>query len=434
MKKTFTLFFLLAGLQLHAQWQTFTTANVPELKSDDIRSVVVSPDDNNKWFGTANGLTRFDGNTWITYTRSSDDIAGDEVNDINYDKTDFGPELWLSTRNGATVLSIEVDGISSATPYRTGNTGIASDTVYSNGISAAGTKIFGTGRGVSTFANSEWMNITGTDSTNLAKHPVKSIGTSSDGYSYLGSTGSGIYQYEDGVDGLSLVTIYEIPWSNVPSENILSVYVDSDGNQWYGSDAGVKFHQGILAKEGWDVAYYTTENGLPDSTVNAIIQDSRGNMWFGTNNGLALRQGDQWKIFTTDDGLSGNTIRDIAEDNSHVIWVATDNGISKYTPDWVGIQHSLSPASFRLTVHPNPARDGVWIKYILPNGGPTRVAVFDLSGRMIKQLQYGFNVAGEHEIFWNTAGENGDYADAGIYVVRIQSNNLSTTQKMIILR
>ena len=432
MKKISTLILLLAALNVHAQWETYNTGNVPQLKSDHIRSIVITPGDNNKWFGTDNGLTRYDGNVWVTYTAASDNIASDAVNDVNYASSDYGPELWLSTQNGASVVSVEVDGISAATPYRADNSGLASNLVYSNGISTAGTNIFGTGKGVSMFAQSAWMNVTGSDSAKLATHPVKSIGTSSDGYAYLGSTGNGIYQYRDDVDGMTLVTVYEIPWSFVPSNTIFAVFVDKAGNQWYGSDNGAGFHEGIAAKEGW--TYYSSNDGLPNDTVNAIFEDSKGHIWFGTNDGLAMKQGNDWSVFTTADGLAGNVIHDIAEDKNQILWIATDNGISKYTPTWAGVEEHTGQAAFRLDVHPNPARDGVWIRYNLPNGGPTRVAVFDLSGRMIKQLQYGFNVAGEHEIFWNTTGDHGDYADAGIYVVRIQSNNLSTTRKMVIVR
>ena len=268
----------------------------------------------------------------------------------------------------------------------------------------------------------------------LLTAPVKSIKASSDGYTYLGSRGNGIYQYQDDVDGVSLVTVFEIPWSNIPSDTIFSLFVDSNGSQWYGTNNGVKLHSSLKAKEGWDSIYYTTQEGLPNDTVTAIIQDVKGNMWFGTNNGLALRQGENWTIFTTADGLASNRIHDIAQDMNSNIWIATDKGISKYIPSWAGIPVKSATPSFSLNIHPNPARDGVWVKYNLPTGGPTRVAVFDLAGRMIKQLQYGFNEAGEHEIFWNTAGDNGSFADAGIYVVRIQSNNLSTTKKMVILR
>ncbi len=434
MKRISTLIFLIASLQLNAQWETYNTGNVSELKSNNINSIVVSPADNNIWFGTDNGLTRYNGSVWVTYTAESDNIASNTVNDISYKNTNYGPELLLSTGNGATVLNFTVDGISTATPYRTDNSGIISNKVYSNGISSGENKFFGTEKGVSMFVNSNWVHVTGFDSTYLANSPVKSIKASSDGYTYLGSRGNGIYQYQDDVDGVSLVTVFEIPWSNIPSDTIFSLFVDSNGSQWYGTNNGVKLHSSLKAKEGWDSIYYTTQEGLPNDTVTAIIQDVKGNMWFGTNNGLALRQGENWTIFTTADGLASNRIHDIAQDMNSNIWIATDKGISKYIPSWAGIPVKSATPSFSLNIHPNPARDGVWVKYNLPTGGPTRVAVFDLAGRMIKQLQYGFNEAGEHEIFWNTAGDNGSFADAGIYVVRIQSNNLSTTKKMVILR
>ena len=168
MKRISTLIFLIASLQLNAQWETYNTGNVSELKSNNINSIVVSPADNNIWFGTDNGLTRYNGSVWVTYTVESDNIASNTVNDISYKNTNYGPELLLSTGNGATVLNFTVDGISTATPYRTDNSGIISNKVYSNGISSGENKFFGTEKGVSMFVNSNWVHVTGFDSTYLA--------------------------------------------------------------------------------------------------------------------------------------------------------------------------------------------------------------------------------------------------------------------------
>jgi len=72
---------------------------------------------------------------------------------------------------------------------------------------------------------------------------------------------------------------------------------------------------------------YTLENGLPQSTVFSIYQDSRGYLWVGTESGVARFNGFQFTVFDRSTGLPGNTVRSITEGPDGNIWVGTDMGI-----------------------------------------------------------------------------------------------------------
>ena len=67
------------------------------------------------------------------------------------------------------------------------------------------------------------------------------------------------------------------------------------------------------------------------NSILSIFQDSKGNYWFGTDgDGLYYYDGKNIILFTDKDGLCNNQIRTIQEDKSGNIWLATGNGISRF--------------------------------------------------------------------------------------------------------
>lgn len=275
-----------------------------------------------KWFGTENGVSCFDGEKWSTYT-IEDKLAGNSVNDIAFQVSHYGPEIWIGTDAGASVFAIELDAVTSATAYTGANSGLAGDTVRTIALDTANTRWFGTNDGVSIFAGATW------DATDnggvLTDNPVHDIGTDPFGHAFVTLKGKGVAVMEY-TDAITTVTYYEIPWSGLPSVNVISVYVDEEGGQWYGTDNGVAFHSNIEAKQGWQM--YSEEDGLVDSMVIAIQGDGNGNIWFGTQAGVSRFDGQTWTNYTVDNGLAGDTVYAVATDIDGSVWFGTDNGAS----------------------------------------------------------------------------------------------------------
>jgi ligand-binding sensor domain-containing protein len=278
-----------------------------------------------KWFGTENGVSCFDGENWVTYT-TEDKLADNSINDIAFQQSHYGPEIWLATDAGASVFAIELDAVTSATFYTPANSGLAGDTVRAVALDTASTRWFGTEAGISVFAGSAWA---ATDNGGILKNnPIYDIGTDPSGHAFVTLKGKGVAVMEY-IDAISTVTYYETPWSPLPSKNVLSVYVDENGYQWYGTDKGVAYHYNIEAKRSWYL--YSMEDGLIDSTVIAIQGDGNGNTWFGTPAGVSRFDGESWTSYTVSDGLAGNTVYAIAADIDGSVWFGTDNGVSHLT-------------------------------------------------------------------------------------------------------
>ncbi len=84
--------------------------------------------------------------------------------------------------------------------------------------------------------------------------------------------------------------------------------------------------------------YNKMNSNLLSNKVNSVIVDSNNTKWFGTDNGLSiLLYNNIWDSLTVNNGLSSNNITDIAIDisrtDSNFINVSTDVGINKIKID-----------------------------------------------------------------------------------------------------
>jgi ligand-binding sensor domain-containing protein len=277
-----------------------------------------------KWFGTENGVSCFDNENWTTYT-TEDKLANNSVNDIAYQMSHWGPEIWLGTNAGASVFAIELDAVTSATSYTSANSGLTGDTVRTIALDTANTRWFGTNEGITVFAGSAWE--TTSNSGVLKDNPISGIETDPFGHAFVTLKGKGVAVMEY-IDAISTVTYYEIPWSPLPSANVFSVYVDENGYQWYGTDSGVAYHYSIEAKQDWDL--FTVDDGLISNVVISIQGAGTGDIWFGTPDGVSKFDGQNWTNYTVNDSLAGNTVYDITFDKDGSVWFGTDNGASRF--------------------------------------------------------------------------------------------------------
>ena len=93
------------------------------------------------------------------------------------------------------------------------------------------------------------------------------------------------------------------------------------------------------------------------------------------------------------------------------------------------------PAGYMLaTNYPNPLNPGTTIEFTLPSAERTVVRVFDALGRSVAVLFDGRLEAGSHQVQWVGRDAAGLESPAGVYFVRIEAGQHSTTHKMALVR
>ena len=83
---------------------------------------------------------------------------------------------------------------------------------------------------------------------------------------------------------------------------------------------------------------------------------------------------------------------------------------------------------------PNPALSATTLRFSLSRDANVRLAVFDASGRRVRELISGVQPAGAHAIGWDFRDAQGGSIGAGIYFARLDVGARSLTRKVIHLR
>jgi len=156
--------------------------------------------------------------------------------------------------------------------------------------------------------------------------------------------------------------------TGVPNDAALKVnalLVDARGTLWIGLDAA-------LARYDPSTAAFTMRrhrdgdpSSLPDGRVAALLEDDEQRLWVGTSAGLALldRRSDEFVVFRHDqtnrDSLPDNNIVSLYQDRSGLLWVGTKSGgVGRWNPrSWTfghhrfGDEGSQSTTSFAVDRH-----------------------------------------------------------------------------------
>jgi len=84
--------------------------------------------------------------------------------------------------------------------------------------------------------------------------------------------------------------------------------------------------------------------------------------------------------------------------------------------------------------HPNPFNPVTTLSYDLPEGGPVNIVIYDMMGRIVKNLVSGHQEAGRGSIQWNATNNQGQQVSAGVYVGRIEIGELKQSKKMLFVK
>ncbi len=186
----------------------------------------------NLWIGTYQGLTRFDGENWRTYTTNNSNLSN---NDIRCIKTDIDGNIWIGTFGGGLC---KIAALSLNKP--------------------------------------DWT-VFNTDNSSLPDNMIYALEPDSSGNIWIGTTYNGLVKY----DGNNF-HIYDTTNSGLPDNNIESLKLDNDENLWVGMRCGE------VAK--FDGTAWTVFNpGNSEFPVYSIDADDYNNKWLAIHNiGIAV--------------------------------------------------------------------------------------------------------------------------------------------------
>jgi hypothetical protein len=101
----------------------------------------------------------------------------------------------------------------------------------------------------------------------------------------------------------------------------------------------------------------------------------------------------------------------------------------------LGVGDAPAPMSLSFAVpSPNPATDATVLRYTLSRAGHVRLAVYDVSGRMVRLVHDDEQGAGEHAEGLRLHGEVGRGLTSGIYLVRLEAEGRVLMRRLAVIR
>jgi hypothetical protein len=83
---------------------------------------------------------------------------------------------------------------------------------------------------------------------------------------------------------------------------------------------------------------------------------------------------------------------------------------------------------------PNPTRGTTTVSFALAQAGRVQLGVYDVSGRLVRQLVDGERRAGTETVVWNGTAESGARLQSGIYFVRLAAPGFRETRRVVLLK
>ena len=291
------------GLQKYdgTTWQSFT--NGDGLPKNGIRSMAAAPD-GSMWFGTDRGAAHFDGSTWKNYT-AQDGLADNRVLSIP-----IAPDgtVWLVSQNGVARL----DGDHWSTfPY----TNLVTDHSFRT-IAAAqnGVLWIGTNSGLARFGGQNWLEVDNYRWTT-------SLHLSDQGDLWIGTQDSGVYFVDHRA------------WDQIPTgdPHLKSVSINPDGIQYQIADENGNLNE--VPVKGSFVRIYTQADGLPKGSINALKSGPDGSLWAATDLEVLHLVGDHWLSLAAPGSPQRDTIHTLLIDARGTIWAGMRlSGLEEYVP------------------------------------------------------------------------------------------------------
>ena len=86
-----------------------------------------------------------------------------------------------------------------------------------------------------------------------------------------------------------------------------------------------------------------------------------------------------------------------------------------------------------LAASPNPAHSSFTLRFALPQEGPVKLAIYDVTGRRVRELVSGVRPAGAQSVAWDLRDANGRTVRSGLYFARLEAGGRSLTHRLATL-
>ena len=301
---------------------------------------IVKGNDGFLWIGTSNGLVRFDGSEFKTFTAANTpQIKANITADLFKDSKG---KIWFSNGGAGLVMMdhqkfrriSEEDGLSINHP--------SSFAEGKNGKMYIGTF----GGGLNIFYNEKFGVVK--KKQGLSSNDMHSILMDREGRLWIGT-------YDEGINLLDNTGIIKFSFS--PKSAVEQIFQDSEGKILAGTHNGVYVFNGKSFETGKEFL------PLKGKTINHIIEDNEGNLWFSTSNkGIYVYNHSYFFNLNTNNLLPSNKISQVLPTESSIWICSADGGLFNLRQNKIKVLSKMqgTPDEIIRTIFQAPD-DALWI-------------------------------------------------------------------------
>ncbi len=401
------LFLCMIVLPAYAENEIFSSISISDGLSQNTVLSIVQDEAGNMWFGTLDGLNKFDAYDFTVYRNNPKDSTSLGDNSVRTLMCDSMGRLWAGTDSGLSMYDCSKDRFRNWTAPQV--TGI---------IEMDGKRLMlGTENSLMMFDSEDLRFIDGDIPSYMSGMSVKTLYRHDDNI-YIATSDSGLFVYSiesgefrrvsfftsgdmanvmlaEGPDVLWVGTegcgLFRLDFSrsevrnwrysssggpsSIASNYVRSLGFDDSGRLWIGTFSGLN-----IMEEGRMSSFHNEpfiSGTLAQNSVRSIFADNQGGMWLGTYFGGVSYWNPLKNRFKnirrtlSDNSLNDNIVSCIVEDDEGLLWIGTNSGgVNMYDPVKKEFRHYLMRVSNReggmesndvKAIYPDPSSPYVYI-------------------------------------------------------------------------
>jgi ligand-binding sensor domain-containing protein/signal transduction histidine kinase len=360
------------------KFTSFTHGNTPGLPHTQITSITETPD-GILWIATAGGLAQYRDGVFTAFGRA-EGLKADVVNALR-----VAPDgsLWIATGGGITrwVDGKFVNDIDTSAFDLVGMRHIALDRRKQLWLSVGSEALRYADGKFTRFGRAE----------GLPAQPLQMIREDAAGR-LLAVTQAGVYW----LDGDRFVPVEQN--ASLSNPRAITALVDRNGNLWLGSMGGLD------RVSGGTVTRFVDANGVPLAGVDALIEDREGCLWVGGSTGLARITDRRGYTMGKNEGVLGSLGMAVRQTRDGSIWMSSwGGGVARFQNGTVRQYAMGAPLSHdSITVIYEAADGTMWL-------GNRGSSIDRLDGDKVTTFVYPSGVATSRPVTAIDIGPDGEF-------------------------
>ncbi len=292
------------------------------------------------WIGTENGLNKYDpaADKIKIYLHNPDDPGSISDNWINQIYTDNYGNIWIATARGINLYKPETDSFQQYLNSEHDNTAIRSNWINKMLQDDFNNYWLATRYGLihynfRTKLISRYYHKPD-DSGSLSSNFINTLYKDSLGILWIG-TRNGLSKLDPATKSFRNYRHIPDNDSSLSGNNVTSILTDAKGNTWIGTDGGGLNLFDQNTESFFHFKNITSNiNSISNDRIYCLYEDRSGNLWIGSFNGVNKidNNSSKFPVYRVDpeikNSLNNNFVRAFYEFEPGIIWIGTEKGIN----------------------------------------------------------------------------------------------------------